>query len=222
MRNSTDKSEVAFQFTIRSANLSSFPSSFVSHPQIVRHRHPAFRNATAFFLSLATFNSNLRIQNSTLLFGIPAYRQPRCRCQKQPCTKTTVRYFGRTISGLPGNSLLCKRYRNPRACKNFLTVSSGVVFSLRTRDISQLRRFADNRSIPERPPLTSNCQSDTSMSINATSAEHRFVQRSTAGPCTFRIALDKAMGFLNAGQSYCHRCVFWCGRTQSRGRSCWF
>lgn len=156
------------QFTIRSANLSSFLSIFVSHPQIVRHRHPAFRRAATFFLSLVTFNSNLRIQNSTLLFGIPAYRQPRCRCQKQPCTKTTVRYFGRTISGFPGNSLPCKRYRNPRACKYFRTVNSGVVFSPRIRDISQLRRLTDRRSISKLPRSTSSRQSGTSIPINAT------------------------------------------------------
>lgn len=156
---------------MRSANLSRFSFSFVSHPQIVRLRHPAFRSAAAFLLSLATFSSNFSIQNLTLLFGILAYRQPRCRCQKQPCTNTTVRYFGKTISGFPGNSLLCSRYRNPRACKYFLTVSSGVVFSPRTRDISQLRRFTDSRSILELLHSTSSYQSGTAMPINAVSAE---------------------------------------------------
>lgn len=154
-------------FTIRSASPSSFLSIFVSHPQIVRHRHPAFRRAATFLLSLATFNSNLRIQNSTLLFGIPAYRHPWCRCQKQPCTKTTVRYFGRTISGFPGNSLQCKRYRNPRACKYFRTVNSGAVCSPRIRAISQLRRLTDRRSIPELPHAISSRQSGTSVPIKA-------------------------------------------------------
>lgn len=45
--------------------------------------------------------ANFFSQNSTRLFGVYAYLQPLCRCQKQPFTKIAVLYFARNMSGCP-------------------------------------------------------------------------------------------------------------------------
>ena len=81
---------------------------------------------------------NFFSQNSILLFGVYAYLQSRCLCQKQPCTKITVRYLGNTISGFPGRSLRCSRNLYPELCTIERTFSSGLVSLLFIRDIFQL------------------------------------------------------------------------------------
>lgn len=83
-----------------------------SHSQMVRTRQPSFLSRRALRMSLATFASNFFFQKSDLVAGNrPAWH--RWACQKQPCTKTTAQYFGKTRSGLPGNLGSCSRYLNP-------------------------------------------------------------------------------------------------------------
>lgn len=73
-----------------------------SHSQTIITRQPAVFNCSTAAASRATFLLNFSIQNSVLDLGVVATLQPSCRCQKQPCTKMTVRYFVRTMSGFPG------------------------------------------------------------------------------------------------------------------------
>ena len=83
-------------------------------------------------------------QNSLFWTGsLP--RGHECPCQKQPCTNTAVRYFGKTMSGEPGRSLRCSRKRKPSLCNRDLTMSSARVFLFRTRDI--ISRLFDSGNI---------------------------------------------------------------------------
>ena len=81
------------------------PCFLIAHSQTTFTRHPALLSATMFRLSLATFSSNLRAQKSGLVAGVVVKRHPLCLCQKQPCTKITAPYPGKTRSGLPGRPL---------------------------------------------------------------------------------------------------------------------
>jgi len=54
-------------------------------------------------------------QKSVLVFGMLAFRHPLCWCQKHPCTKITFFLDRNTISGRPGKSAACNRYRKPSA-----------------------------------------------------------------------------------------------------------
>src|ERR1035437_3789086 len=89
---------------------------------------PSFFSALAAFASLAMLPFIFLSHHSVLVLGTTKYLQFLCPCQKQPCTKITVLYFGRTISGLPGRLLSWSLKRNPLACKNFLTSIAGFVF----------------------------------------------------------------------------------------------
>src|SRR5947207_232235 len=64
---------------------------FVSHSHIVHVFHPRLSSWAKRCLSRSMFRQNLLAQNFTLLFGMVAFRQPGCRCQKQPWTKTILR-----------------------------------------------------------------------------------------------------------------------------------
>jgi len=111
----------------------------VQHSHTVTTFHPVFRRAFWVFISRVLFSLNLLSQNFFRLFGVYAYLQFLCRCQKQPCTNTIVRCFGRTISGLPGKSFRWSEKRNPIRCNAERTVFSGFVFLSRIRPIFQLR-----------------------------------------------------------------------------------
>lgn len=129
----------------------------VSHSQTVTTDQPRSRKRSAFFSSRRTFESNLCCQKSILLFGVLAFAQPGCRCQKQPWTNIATFHFGNTISGVPGRSFRCRRNRRPNECAIRLTTISGVVFLPPTRDISQDRRTGVSRSTKmPTPPLTEN------------------------------------------------------------------
>lgn len=67
-------------------------------------------------MSRSTFVTNLAFQNSVRVFGVVQRRQPEWRCQKQPCTKTTVERRGKTMSGVPGRSRRWRRNLSPMAC----------------------------------------------------------------------------------------------------------
>lgn len=111
---------------------------FSAHSHIVTIRHP---DADSLFW-VSQSRSVLRVifsrQKLDRVLGHLNRWQP-CPCQKQPCTRTTARYFGRTISGFPGNRLSFTRNRKPRRCKAFRIISSGLVFLPRIPDIILLR-----------------------------------------------------------------------------------
>lgn len=98
-----------------------------AHSHSIATRQPARRSATRTALSRSTLAENLVRQNSGRVAGFVVKRQPVCRCQKQPCTKTTAPYFGSTRSGRPGMFFACSRYRKPRACNARRSSSSGAV-----------------------------------------------------------------------------------------------
>src|SRR6266700_7307500 len=71
------------------------------HSHTVKTRHPAAFNFTRFSASFLAFLVIFSFQNAALVFG---HRNDShsCLCHKQPCTKITARYFGKTRSGHPG------------------------------------------------------------------------------------------------------------------------
>ena len=60
----------------------------ISHSQTTRAFHPSSCRASKLRLSRATLAANLEAQNSVLVDGVDASRQPAWRCQKHPWTKT--------------------------------------------------------------------------------------------------------------------------------------
>jgi hypothetical protein len=119
----------------------------ISHSQIVNTRHPRRRSACAAFLSRLTVPSILSRQNALRFFGYTAWLHPPWWCQKHPCTKITVLYFGKTMSGQPANAFTCKRNRNPALCRKERTCFSGKVCFPRIRLITQLRLAGENTSV---------------------------------------------------------------------------
>lgn len=118
-----------------------------SHSHTTKTRQPSTSRDAFVRRSLATFASNLRVQASTLLFGVLVRRHPSWRCQKHPCTKTTARNRGRTMSGVPAKSRRCSRNRSPSACNPLRSRSSGLVSRPRTRDISADLACDDRKSV---------------------------------------------------------------------------
>lgn len=117
------------------AAASAFLCVSTSHSQTTNTRQPLASSCWLICSSRITFFENLASQNSVLDFGIVATLQPGWRCQKHPCTKTTVRCFGRTMSGFPGSFRPCRRKRNPCRWSALRRLTSGLVFSERMRDI---------------------------------------------------------------------------------------
>ncbi len=110
-------------------------SSFSAHSHTTSTRHAALERVRIALMSRALFAESLASQKSDLVAGSRNSGHPSWRCQKQPCTKTAARHFGRTTSGRPGNALACKRKRNP-ACQNACLIrSSGPVFLPRIFDM---------------------------------------------------------------------------------------
>jgi hypothetical protein len=128
----------------------SFLGFLVWHSQITATRHPKVLNSDFTRASRLTLEENFLAQYFEE--GAVAFRQPGCRCQKHPCTKSANFRFGKIISGLPGKSRRWILKRKPRACAAFLTRISGDVFFPRTLDISHDRRAGDSRSIISTPP----------------------------------------------------------------------
>jgi len=79
-------------------------SPSVAQAQNTAIRHPFPANSARWLASRLTVASNFGSQNSTLLEGVVANRQPSCLCQKQPSTKRATFQRRRTTSGLPGRS----------------------------------------------------------------------------------------------------------------------
>jgi len=122
-----------------------------SHSHTVKTCQPADCNSLSFNLSRATVPENFSSQNSCLALGVYAYLHPSCRCQKHPCTKMTVLYFGNTMSGLPANLLLCVLNRKPARCSRERSASSGLVSLPLIRDMFQLRCSGVSLSMVDTP-----------------------------------------------------------------------
>lgn len=100
---------------------------FNSHSQITI----TFQPNTWSFISASLSRSQVALifcsHHSERVLGSTKQRQPLCPCQKQPFTKITVLYLGRTMSGFPGRVFTFRRYRNPLANRNLRTSISGWV-----------------------------------------------------------------------------------------------
>jgi hypothetical protein len=90
-------------------------------------------------LSRLRFAANFSAQYSGLVRGTDASRQRPCRCQKQPCTRMTVRCAGSTMSGVPGSDFTLTRNRNPLRWSALRTVRSGPVPDPRMLRMMRLR-----------------------------------------------------------------------------------
>ena len=110
-----------------------------SHSQTVTTFQPNLRRAPAETRSRATLPPSFLPQNSALVFGMTAWRQPVCWCQKHPCTKTTVCHLVRTTSGRPGSFRGRRENRHPIWWSSDLTRLSGPVLDPPIRLMFQLR-----------------------------------------------------------------------------------
>ena len=141
-----------------------------SHSHRVTTCQPEFWSSAQAFLSRSRFFRIFSFQNRAFVFGSRDRRQPRCPCQKHPWMKNTVRYFGSTMSGLPGRSARWSLKRNPSRCAAFLAAISGAVFFPRTA-----RMFSDRPSrvrwsatALQRPPSTeANVLRSSSVMLNS-------------------------------------------------------
>src|ERR1035441_870618 len=71
----------------------------VSHSHTTSTFHPSLRRARRLTLSRAALPSSFANHPSRRLVGLVQFLHFLCRCQKQPCTRTTVLYFGSTTRG---------------------------------------------------------------------------------------------------------------------------
>ena len=83
------------------------------HSQMTRTSQPIFSKAAMSRSSRAWLAANFGSQKSRRLFGILEIWQEgsACRCQKHPWTRMTFLRGPKTMSGRPGKSLRCNRYR---------------------------------------------------------------------------------------------------------------
>lgn len=132
---------------MRSPVACAFLADASSHSHTTNTVHPDACSSIAFCASRAMFFSNFSCQNCVLLLGVVAILQPECRCQKHPCTKTTVLYRGNTRSGLPGSPAPCNRYRSPSRWRTLRSASSGWVSLPLMRDILSERSAGERKSV---------------------------------------------------------------------------
>lgn len=78
---------------------------FNSHSQTMMTDQPLASSCRQTSSSRCLLRVIFAVQNSVLVLGVVAFLQSLWPCQKQPCTKITVWYLGRTISGVPGRRL---------------------------------------------------------------------------------------------------------------------
>jgi len=119
----------------------------ISHSHTTSTFHPSFSRRSIFCWSLSIFFKILFFQKFVFDFGILNAGQSVWPCQKQPWTKITVLYFGRTISGVPGYRRSLIRYLNPFEKRNFLTIISGLVFFPWIFAINALRPSEERTSV---------------------------------------------------------------------------
>lgn len=117
-------------------NLVAFSSS---HSHTTRTRQPNALSAAELRRSREALEVSLESQNPRRVFGTTAFAQFGCLCQKQPWTKIAVLKRGRTMSGLPGRSVLRREKRKPSRCIMDRTLNSGPVLQLLIRLMFQLR-----------------------------------------------------------------------------------
>lgn len=114
-----------------------FSRLLVSHSQITKTSTPRARRALALRRSLNTFASNFASQNGRFRFGVVVLGQPRCLCQKQPCTNMASRPSSVTRSGLPGSDFTLRRTETPMLRRAPPTANSPPVrFCLTARMIA--------------------------------------------------------------------------------------
>lgn len=123
------------------------PSCGSSHSQITMGVHPLLISASKLRRSLATLLVNLCCQKSARVFGVVANRQPACRCQKQPWTKSATLSPGNARSGEPGNRRSWSLNRRPAECRYRRTRSSGLVFLPAIPAIIRDRAFSSTMSV---------------------------------------------------------------------------
>lgn len=111
----------------------------ISHCHTTMTFQPSFFSSLIFRLSRSMFAEIFFSQNSAFVAGNLDLLQPGWPCQKQPWTKTAVRYFGRTMSGLPGNFLSWSLYLKPLEKRYLRTRISGFVSLPLILDIILLR-----------------------------------------------------------------------------------
>jgi len=110
-----------------------------SHCHTTTTFQPSPFSVSIFRLSRSMFAEIFFPQNSAFVAGSWALLHPGWPCQKQPCTNTIVRYFGRTMSGLPANLLSWILYLKPFEKRYFRTRISGFVSLPLILDIILLR-----------------------------------------------------------------------------------
>lgn len=124
---------------ISRANRASARCSRSSHSQTTSTFQPACRSAFCWRRSRSRFILSFSFHHSRFDAGNVENRHPPWRCQKQPCTNTTVLNLGKTRSGVPGRSRRCRRNLRPARCMARRTTSSGRVFFAPMRAIMRLR-----------------------------------------------------------------------------------
>lgn len=117
--------------------------------QICRQCQPKRRNVRVARASRRTFPEIFDRQKAVFVDGSLA-RLHVWPCQKQPCTKMAVRYFGKTTSGLNGSPAGRGEARKPARLKALSTNRSGPVPSPRTRDMISDRFWGVKMSIGPR------------------------------------------------------------------------
>ncbi len=122
---------------------------FSSHSQTTNTLHPSEMRVDMFFASRVLFFSILSPQNTAFVLGSTKNEHPSCPCQKQPLTKTTLLYLGKTMSGLPGRRLSLVRYRSPFLNKKRLTSNSALVSLPLMERMILLRCAGEKRSAIE-------------------------------------------------------------------------
>ena len=113
--------------------------AFSSHPQTTKTRQPRACRSAVLSISRCRFRSSFLVQKSQFDFDGRYDLHPSCMCQKQPLTKTTVLYFARTMSGVPGYRRSFLRKRRPLENRKRRTTVSICVSLPRTRDMTSLR-----------------------------------------------------------------------------------
>jgi hypothetical protein len=123
-----------------------FETSLNWHSRTTRTRHPNSVNCPLWLRSRRLFTSSFSFQKSILDLGSLAILHPSCPCQKHPCMKITACLEGKTMSGVPGRFLTCRRYRKPIPWTRRRSFISGAVSLPRILDMRSLRSLGERVS----------------------------------------------------------------------------
>jgi hypothetical protein len=116
-------------------------SSDSSHSQRTKTPQPPSLSFLRFVPSRRLLCFSFGPQYSLRESGACDRPQPECECQKQPCTKTILCNFGKTISGRPGSRWLFSLYLDAKPTWRTIcrTMISGEVSLQRMRCMFRLR-----------------------------------------------------------------------------------